>query len=417
MLRGRSSRDARSGRHPIADWLSGKCFALVHESNLVYNTCWEDPRLDREALRIGPDDTMMVITSAGCNVLDYALCGARGIHAVDVNPRQNALLELKMAAARHLDHGEFFSLFGRGRLKHFEALVRGPLAKDLSPYARNYWRRHAAFFQGRQSFYYRGSSGAIARFCNYHVDRIAKIRDAINELFAAQSVEEQRRIYDCSIRGAFWTGFMKKVLGSDAALAMVGVPRQQREQVEHHFGGGISEYIEQAVEAVFARIPIRDNYFWRVYLHGEYTPECCPEYLKRENFARLKDVVDRIRIHTSSVEQFLRRTNARISRYVLLDHMDWLSTYRRAQLESEWQAIVDRAAPNCRVIFRSGGLKVHYVDPIRVRVGEKVRSVGSLLAYHTALAERLHALDRVHTYGSFHVADLNADPANESSKD
>jgi len=171
------------------------------------------------------------------------------------------------------------------------------------------------------------------------------------------------------------------------------------------------------VEAVFARIPIRDNYFWRVYLHGEYTPECCPEYLKRENFARLKDVVDRIRIHTSSVEQFLRRTNARISRYVLLDHMDWLSTYRRAQLESEWQAIVDRAAPNCRVIFRSGGLKVHYVDPIRVRVGEKVRSVGSLLAYHTALAERLHALDRVHTYGSFHVADLNADPANESSKD
>ena len=65
-------------------------FCAVHNHNLVYNTCWEDPRLDRQALQLGPDDTLAMITSAGCNALDYALDGPRRIYCIDVNPRQNA---------------------------------------------------------------------------------------------------------------------------------------------------------------------------------------------------------------------------------------------------------------------------------------------------------------------------------------
>ena len=57
----------------LLDWISGRVFNSVHRNNLVYNTCWEDPRLDREALDFQPDDQVMVITSAGCNALDYAL--------------------------------------------------------------------------------------------------------------------------------------------------------------------------------------------------------------------------------------------------------------------------------------------------------------------------------------------------------
>ena len=85
-------------RVSLNDWFDRRLFELVHRHNLVYNTCWEDPRLDRVALDLGPDDTLLVVTSAGCNVLDYALTGPRRIHAVDMNPRQNALLELKLAA-------------------------------------------------------------------------------------------------------------------------------------------------------------------------------------------------------------------------------------------------------------------------------------------------------------------------------
>ena len=59
----------------IGDWISGRVFQAVHGRNLVYNTCWEDPRLDKIALELGPSDNLLVITSAGCNSLSYALTG------------------------------------------------------------------------------------------------------------------------------------------------------------------------------------------------------------------------------------------------------------------------------------------------------------------------------------------------------
>jgi S-adenosylmethionine-diacylglycerol 3-amino-3-carboxypropyl transferase len=394
---------------PLADWFSGKAFSFVHSRNLVYNTCWEDPRLDREALALGPDDVVVVITSAGCNTLDYALDAPRRIHAVDMNPRQNALLELKIAGIRHLDFGDFFRLFGEGHHPDFARLLDGGLARRLSPWARAYWQKHAAFFtKPDRSFYFCGSSGSVARFCNYYIDKVAKMRGDIRLLLDARSLDEQRAIYDRSIRRAFWSGFMKKFVGSDTTLSMLGVPRQQRQQVELHFGGGITEFIEECVETVFTRLPIHDNYFWRIYLDGRYSRECCPNYLREENFNRLKGgLVDAISIHTNTVEGFLRMSNERVTRYILLDHMDWLSTYRYESLVDEWQAIVDRAAPRCRVLFRSGGMKVEYVDPIPVTVGGQQRRVGDLMTYHPEWAARLHAVDRVHTYGSFYIADLN----------
>jgi S-adenosylmethionine-diacylglycerol 3-amino-3-carboxypropyl transferase len=95
--------------------VAGRLFNLVYRHNLVYNQCWEDPAVDHAALRLRPRDRVLAITSAGCNVLDYALSGARVV-AVDANPRQNHLLELKLAGIRHLDFDDFFALFGSAQV-------------------------------------------------------------------------------------------------------------------------------------------------------------------------------------------------------------------------------------------------------------------------------------------------------------
>ena len=81
-------------RLSLVDKVDQRVFDIIYSRSLVYNTCWEDPAVDRRALEIARSDTMLAITSAGCNVLDYALAGAARVHAVDANPRQNALLEL-----------------------------------------------------------------------------------------------------------------------------------------------------------------------------------------------------------------------------------------------------------------------------------------------------------------------------------
>ena len=123
----------------LSDRIDQKIFDAVYSRALVYNTCWEDPAVDRRALQMRSEDTMLVITSAGCNVLDYALLGPRRIHAVDANPRQTALLELKLAGIRRLDHADFFMLFGGGQHPHFVELYHGVLRAELSPFAQHFW--------------------------------------------------------------------------------------------------------------------------------------------------------------------------------------------------------------------------------------------------------------------------------------
>ena len=396
----------------IGERLSASWFQLVHRTNLVYNNCWEDPRLDREALRLGPDDRVLVITSAGCNALDYALDGPRHVHAVDLNPKQNALLELKRAGIRTLDYETFFAMFGKGRVRGFQDVYEGALRPELPEATRKYWDSHQHFFsdrRGKPSFYFRGTSGFFARAVNRYLDSVASVRDSLEAILAARSIEEQREIYERNLRETVWSRWLRWIIRRDATLSLLGVPRPQRVQVERDYVGGIGQFIEDCVEAVFARLPLADNYFWRVYLTGEYTPECCPEYLKPDNFERLKaGLVDRVSTHTDSVTGFLRKDQPVITRFVLLDHMDWLSTFRQADLSEEWQAIVDSAAPGARILWRSGGLRSDFVDRVLVRFGQRPARVGEILHYDRPQAAQLHELDRVHTYGSFWIANLAA---------
>jgi S-adenosylmethionine-diacylglycerol 3-amino-3-carboxypropyl transferase len=390
--------------------ISSKLFAAVHNGNLIYNTCWEDPALDREALAFQPDDRVLVITSAGCNALDYLLAGVREVNAVDLNPRQNAVLELKVAAVRSLSQPDFFELFGNGYTPHAREMYHDTIRDELSERARRYWDKHIGFFEGkgwRKSFYYRGTSGFFARLLMAKARGLARLREPIEDLLAARSVAEQRDIYETRMRDRLWSGWIRWFLARHATLSLIGVPWPQRNEITTQYPGGVAQFIRDSVEAVVTRLPFWENYFWRVYLQGYYTPACCPEYLKPENFDRLRNgLLDRLKIHTASVTDFLQRTEAGISKFVLLDHMDWMSWYYPQALVDEWNAILASARPGARAIFRSAGMQVRYLDHLRVRYRGKEKVLGGLLRYHPARAAELHARDRVHTYGSFYIADL-----------
>lgn len=395
----------------IANWFTNRLFRYVHGNHLVYNTCWEDPRLDREVMALGPTDEVVLITSAGCNALDYALDGPQRIHAVDLNHRQNALLELKLSGIRNLEFEEFFQLFGDGGHPNFPTWYRDRLRKDLTGPSRIYWDERIHFFSRPYpdaSFYYRGTTGFFARMLVKYFHLARAHSDALR-LFAATSVEEQHDVYHNSIRHRLWHPAMKRALRTDLALSLLGVPKAQREHLERTCARNVADFMEDCVEAVFTRLPISDNYFWRLYFFGRYSRNCCPEYLRPANFQRLKSgLADRIEIHTGDLTGFLQQHRGTFSRFVLLDHMDWLSNHHPELLHGEWQAIVDRARAGARVLWRSGGFEVDYVDPIQVRREGKTHRMSDLLSYQSALAACCHARDRVHTYGSFYIADLPA---------
>ena len=366
--------------------------------------------MDRAALGLQPDDRVLVITSAGCNALDYALAGPARIHAVDANPRQTALLELKLAAIRRLDFADFFALFGQGRHREFDALYRELLRAELSPFAQAFWDRNGKWFtppDPRDTFYYRGLSGMVARGFRGYLRVRPKLRDALEAFVESTTLDEQRERYDRSVAPHLWTRSVNWALSRQITMSMVGVPHPQRKEVERQHAGGVAGFVRDSLEYVARQLPVWTNYFWTLYLRGYYTLANCPEYLKRDNFLALKNgLADRIVPHTCTVTDFLRTTNDRVSKFVLLDHMDWMASYHPEALREEWNAILARAALGARLIFRSAHARPAYLAQIQVGEGAERRPLSEALRFHPALAERLARFDRVHTYAGFHIADV-----------
>jgi S-adenosylmethionine-diacylglycerol 3-amino-3-carboxypropyl transferase len=392
----------------LRDKLDQKIFDAIYSRSLVYNTCWEDPAIDREALALGPDDSVLVITSAGCNALDYALEAPKRIDAVDANPRQNALLELKIAGIRALAFEDFFAIFGEGYHGGFDELYRKHLRPLLSPFAQTWWDRHRQWFTSpRGSFYFHGLSGIVARAVRAYFASRPLLSEAMADLFEARDLAEQQAIYDERVAPLLWNRAVDWAISRQLTMSLLGVPYPQRKLVEAQHAGGVSGFIRNAVRYVFRQLPLGDNYFWRVYITGRYRHDCCPEYLKRANFERLKGgLVDRIAMHTMTVTELLRAHDEPISRFVLLDHMDWMSSYHPAALVEEWEAIRLRAAPRARILLRSAHARPAYLDAIRIGPnGEKLREA---FRFMDEVADALQPRDRVHTYAGFVIADVPA---------
>ena len=85
----------------------------------------------------------------GCNALDYALCGPNHVYAVDMNPRQNALLDLKIAGIKTLEYEDFFRLFGYGFHPDARRLYQRQMRPQLARLVAAYWDRWIKFFDNK----------------------------------------------------------------------------------------------------------------------------------------------------------------------------------------------------------------------------------------------------------------------------
>lgn len=379
------------GVNQLRDWV----FKQVHTNNLVYNTCWEDPRCDRELLTFDKDSEIVMITSAGCNALDYLLDHPAAIHCIDMNPRQNALLQLKLAAIQHGDFEDLFRLFGQGVHPEVKSLYRNHLRPQLPDYASDYWDTRLNFFSGkglRKTFYYYGTSGTFALLVKQYVKGQGKVYKKVQQLYDAKDLEEQRSIY-FEIEQKILNKLVAWVMNRHVTLTMLGVPRSQRKLVLEKYERGIMGFIKTCFRQVFTELPLKDNYFWHLYMKGNYTEACCPNYLKKENLPTLQANGDRIHSHNTTISDFLRANPGPYSHFILLDHQDWLAANNIPALEEEWQLILENSRPGTRILLRSAAETVDFFPDF----------VLDALEFEQELTAKTHKLDRVGTYASVYM--------------
>ncbi len=372
-------------------------FRRIHGNRLIYNACWEDPRIDRQLLQLDRQSKVVMITSAGCNALDYLLDSPARIDSIDVNPRQNALLHLKLSLIRAGDFKQLFAMFGLGSHPDYEAIYAA-VRPELPAYAQEFWDKKIYYFapdNSKKSFYFHGTAGDVAWLFRHFLKTNKDIRRGLHKLLEAGSLSEQKEIY-ARLEAHLWNRFVCWSLKHPMLLAMVGVPRPQVQLIKRQYPGGVIGYIRDNFKQICTEISLRDNYFWRVYLTGSYTRTCCPNYLKKENFALLRDNLNHIHTYNTTLTEFLKCHPGPYSHFILLDHQDWLAWHDPRGLEQEWQYILNNSRPGSKILMRSAGPDVSFIPKI----------AKNSLRFSPKLTAPLHRQDRVGTYGSFHFAEV-----------
>lgn len=377
----------------------------------VYNQIWEDPRVDLQALRLDSNSRVLTISSGGCNALNYLLEGPESVTAVDLNRHHIYLLKLKIAALEYLPTYEaFFDFFGRGKGRNTGADYLRYIAAHLDKETRRFWESNTlggsllygdriGFFADR-GLYDHSRNGYFLRF--FH--RLAKLSGCDTErVLSARSPDEQKRLFEKHVDPFFDTFFVRWVGKLPVTMFGLGIPPQQYDELKSGLTDGktIIDLYRERVRRLACDFPVDENYFaWQAFAR-EYDIEnrkAIPEYLKEENYEKLRTNVGRLStVIGSATDVIANSTPGTFNRFVFLDAQDWMTAKQMTEL---WSAVAAKAERGSRIIFRTAGA----TSPVEIELPADLKANFS---YDTKLSKHLFRQDRASIYGGFHLYSLN----------
>jgi len=353
---------------------------------IVFNMSWEDPEMDRRAFGVGPQDAVISITSGGCNPLNLLCQSPRKLFCVDGNPAQTALLELKLAGIARLDHETFFDIFAARKPSRVLQVYRPLLRPHMSARSCAFWDKR--LWMVARDLYRFGSLGLFYRILRRFLRLLGIPLKRADEFFGLRSLEEQNAWYQKHAAPKLWGTWSRLFVQFKPFLYVAGVHPKQFTLVDGRHD--IYDYVKERFEYALTKVPIYDNYFLSMAITGRFRGERVPPYLLRENFETLRGNLDRVQVVNGWLGPFLDSQPANsIDKFNLLDIFDWMTA---AQFEATMKSVLRAAAPDARLIYRSGSYRL---DP--------PASIRPHLRPHAELARELLAGDRSATYGSFYV--------------
>lgn len=361
---------------------------------IVFNMSWEDPEMDRAAFQLTNDDTVISISSAGCNPLNFLAQNPRRLISVDSNPAQNALLELKLAGLETLDHPTFFDIFAARNPKVVTRVYTDKLRPNISPRSREYWDKN--LWMVERDLYRYGRMGLFCRILRRFLSMLGVNEKTREEFFELRTLEEQKEYYDRHIGPRMWGPWARRFVNFRPLMYMAGVHPQQFTLIDGRHD--MYTYVKERVEYALTKVPIYDNYFLSSAVTGRFRGDRVPPYLLERNFETLRNNLDKVEVINGWLGPYLDSQPAQsIDKFNLLDIFDWMPA---AAFEATLKSVLRVARPGATMIYRSGSYKLEPAD--------------SILPYvtpHADLAKKLLATDRSATYGSFYIYTIkgNAD--------
>ena len=383
-----------------------KLFAVWFDA-FVYNQIWEDPLVDIEALELDGESRILTISSGGCNAMNYLVEAPQAVTAVDLNKHHIYLLNLKLAALKHLpSYDKFFAFFGEGKGENTNTDYLRYIRPDLDRDTRDFWESNTLgggyLYGDRISFftnaglYEHSRNGYFLRFFHTMANVFGCRPD---EVLRAQSLAEQEELYAKHI-DPFFDTFMIKTLGKlPVTMFGLGIPPQQYDELKKDLtdGGSVIDVYRERAKRLACDYPIQENYFaWQAF-GRKYDTEnrrAVPEYLKQENYEALKVNAERLTTKVVSATDEIRNSGVgTYNRFVFLDAQDWMNSETMTEL---WTAIVEKGEVGSRVIFRTAGAESPLPANLPADLLAKFR-------YEKETSRRMFKEDRASIYGGFHL--------------
>jgi S-adenosylmethionine-diacylglycerol 3-amino-3-carboxypropyl transferase len=387
---------------------------LLADGTVRYSQVWEDHALVEEGLAVGPGDDVLSIASAGCNALSMLLREPKSVLAIDLNPVQVALVELKLRAIETLTWENLLGFLGIAPHENRVALYER-VRPQLGNRARAYWDtqeevlaagvhwsgRLEAFFRGFYAEVLPSVPGAATLTQLLQLDDPAAQTRLFDRLLGSAGERGERGERD--LRSAFTSYFTRERLASEGRD-----PRQMR-YVE---AMDVAGFFWDRFRWVLTALPARGNFYLHSFLTGRYADlGSLPPYLRRENHARLRSLLPRMSVELVDVEGALHeRPVSTFSKTNLSDLFEYLSDEATDAL---FATIGERLRAGGRACFWN--LLVPR-EPARAGRADEAPLAPSTASSASArnnlrpledLSRTLYARDRSWFYRAFHIEEVS----------
>ncbi|HEX3531750.1 MAG TPA: DUF3419 family protein [Thermoanaerobaculia bacterium] len=260
-----------------------------------YANVWEDAGVLVAALRPAPGKRFLSIASAGDNAFALLAAGAEVV-AADLSPAQLALVELKRAAIRRLDHAETLAFLGV-RPSPDRLRIYAELEPDLPETARAIWRGRldtvaAGVIHG-------GKFESYFRLFRTRVLPLIHSRKTVLALLEERTEAERVRFYAERWDNLRWR-LLFRVFFSRFAMGRLGRDPEFFRFVE----GSVAERILARARYALTVLPTHANPYLESILTGNYSERdgALPRYLEPETFAAVRESLDRLTLFHGPVE-------------------------------------------------------------------------------------------------------------------
>jgi S-adenosylmethionine-diacylglycerol 3-amino-3-carboxypropyl transferase len=314
-------------------------FNNVALDRIRYSLVWESAGMLAAALDVQPTDHALVISSAGCNVLNTLLLGPGHLTAIDLNPVQNQLLRFKCYLIHHHAPAVLRALLGLDGPAAVQATwqtLEPRLPINLRAYWGSFFESHPAglLTAGRLESYVTGFLATLPAEQQHH----------LRQVLHQESVAQQHRYFLAHLHG---TTFQQQFLTyfNDANLSCGRDPQLFRHATQ---AGGEAFYIRLCHQ--LSTELVRDNFFFRFFFFGpENLPEAVlPPCYQQQNFWQLRARLGRLTLTTGEATDYLLSEAGRhITKASLSNIFEYVSA---AEFERVSEALFANSRP-LRVVF------------------------------------------------------------------